>query len=270
MGGAIVARAIALSATLAAAVLGTVSAQTQPGEPYVASIPFETNGVEIRSGEPLHLTLSLNRTEQVASRYAHSTVLVEDVRAGAIDLVVDGQDRFTSAPLPHHSEASFVIDFDEPELTRLDARAKALDPASDTPPAVTELARLVFEALPEKTYERGFDIASQAARAGAGDCTEHSVLLAALSRAQGLPSRVVFGALIVAEANAAYGHAWNEVFVHGEWQLVDATLLDTEEGATLFYVPLATFDNEGPGYTMGLFDSLGSLPSKISVRPAQR
>ncbi|MEO0422688.1 MAG: transglutaminase domain-containing protein [Pseudomonadota bacterium] len=236
----------------------------------MASIPFEANGVQIRPGEPLHLTLSLRQSARAAERYAQSTVIVEAVRPDALDLVVAGQDRFTSPPLPRHSEASFVIDFDEPELAPLDAQAKDLDPASDAPPATADLARLVFEALPEKTYARSFDLASQAVRAGAGDCTEHSVLLAALSRAQGLPARVVFGALIVAEANAAYGHAWNEVFVDGAWRLVDATLPDAEEQATLFYVPMATFDNEGPGYTLGLFDSLGSLPSKISLRPADR
>lgn len=263
------ARGRALAGILAAALCSVTPVRAEQGEPYVASIPFEANGVEIRAGEPLHLTLSLQQSERAAKRYAQSTVLVEAVRTDSIDLVVAGQDHFTTAPQPYHSEASFVIDFDEPDLAPLDAQAKALDPASNTPPAVSELARLVFEALPEKTYERGFDLASQAARAGAGDCTEHSVLLAALSRAQGLPTRVVFGALIVAEANAAYGHAWNEVFVDGEWQLVDATLQDSEEDLTLYYVPVATFDNEGPGYTLGLFDSLGSLPSKISVRPAE-
>jgi len=53
-----------------------------------------------------------------------------------------------------------------------------------------------------------------------GDCNEHSVLFAALTRAIGLPTRVVAG--VVYLEGAFYYHAWDEVWL-GEWVAVDPT-----------------------------------------------
>lgn len=70
-----------------------------------------------------------------------------------------------------------------------------------------------------------------------GDCTEHSVLLAALAQAVGLPARIVVG--LVYSQRAFHYHAWNEIYV-GEWiemdatwgqELVDAGHIQTASGA---------------------------------------
>lgn len=53
-----------------------------------------------------------------------------------------------------------------------------------------------------------------------GDCNEHSVLYAALSRASGIPTKVVVG--LVYLDGAFYYHAWNEVYL-GKWVPVDPT-----------------------------------------------
>jgi hypothetical protein len=53
-----------------------------------------------------------------------------------------------------------------------------------------------------------------------GDCTEHSVLLAALAQAAGLPTRMVVG--LAYDHGAFHYHAWNAVWV-GRWVEVDAT-----------------------------------------------
>jgi len=55
----------------------------------------------------------------------------------------------------------------------------------------------------------------------AGDCNEHSVLFAALSRASSIPTRIVSG-LLYTEGRFFY-HAWNEVYL-GEWIAVDALM----------------------------------------------
>src|SRR5262249_756083 len=47
-----------------------------------------------------------------------------------------------------------------------------------------------------------------------GDCTEHSVLLSALLRARGFPTRLADG-VIVDGTHAGY-HEWVEVYVDGE------------------------------------------------------
>ncbi|MEO0964253.1 MAG: transglutaminase family protein [Planctomycetota bacterium] len=79
----------------------------------------------------------------------------------------------------------------------------------------------------------GFATASEVARTRTGDCTEHAVLLAALLRASGVPSRVVTG-LIYADQflghRGVFGYhmwtqAWNEAEGGGgRWIDLDATL----------------------------------------------
>lgn len=55
-----------------------------------------------------------------------------------------------------------------------------------------------------------------------GDCNEHSTLFAALARSIGIPSKIAAG--LVWQDDGFYYHAWNEVYVDGQWLPVDATL----------------------------------------------
>jgi transglutaminase-like putative cysteine protease len=53
-----------------------------------------------------------------------------------------------------------------------------------------------------------------------GICFDYTVLLAAMLRAQGIPARVMIG--MVSPENLY--HAWNSVYLDGEWIWMDATL----------------------------------------------
>jgi hypothetical protein len=55
----------------------------------------------------------------------------------------------------------------------------------------------------------------------AGDCNEHSMLLAALLRAAGIPAKVCVG--LVYTRDRFYYHAWNEVYL-GTWITADALM----------------------------------------------
>ncbi len=55
-----------------------------------------------------------------------------------------------------------------------------------------------------------------------GDCNEHSTLLAAISRSIGIPTKICAG--LVYQDDGFYYHAWNEVYVNGEWYPIDSTL----------------------------------------------
>lgn len=57
-----------------------------------------------------------------------------------------------------------------------------------------------------------------------GDCNEHAILLVALCRSVGIPSRICYG--IVYLNGRFYYHAWVEVFV-GRWQAIDPTFGQT-------------------------------------------
>ncbi len=54
-----------------------------------------------------------------------------------------------------------------------------------------------------------------------GDCNEHAVLLAALSRASGIPARIESGMVYL--NGHFYYHAWNSLYL-GKWITVDASM----------------------------------------------
>ena len=55
-----------------------------------------------------------------------------------------------------------------------------------------------------------------------GDCNEHSTLFAGLARAIGIPTKLCAG--LVYQEDGFYYHAWDEVFVDGQWLPIDSTL----------------------------------------------
>lgn len=55
-----------------------------------------------------------------------------------------------------------------------------------------------------------------------GDCNEHATLFAAMARSIGIPTKIAAG-LVYQDGVFAY-HAWNEVYVDGQWLPIDATL----------------------------------------------
>lgn len=66
--------------------------------------------------------------------------------------------------------------------------------------------------------------ALSALRYGRGDCSEYAYLVAALNRSGQVPTKVLGGFVVQSNAvlKAADYHNWNEVYVDGRWQLVDA------------------------------------------------
>ena len=56
-----------------------------------------------------------------------------------------------------------------------------------------------------------------------GDCNEHTVLFAAMSRTADVPTRIAIGVVWSEELDGFYYHAWPEVFV-GHWVPMDPTL----------------------------------------------
>lgn len=87
---------------------------------------------------------------------------------------------------------------------------------------------------------------------GSGDCTEHAVLLAALTRAAGIPTRLVAGT--VYGVDAFLYHAWAEVWV-GDWLPVDPALGQVPADAT--HIKLVEGSPEEQMSLMGLLGKLG-------------
>jgi transglutaminase-like putative cysteine protease len=84
------------------------------------------------------------------------------------------------------------------------------------------------------TNDEALAPADHVARTLQGDCTEYAMLMAAMCRAEGVPSKTAIG-LVYAETKTgpALGfHMWTEVFVQGQWVPLDATLGRGFVGAT--------------------------------------
>ncbi len=88
------------------------------------------------------------------------------------------------------------------------------------------LCMFVHNYITKKNLSSVFDTAAHIARSKTGDCSEHSVLLAALARINGIPSRVVTG-LVYTPAIGEFGafgyHMWVELWIDGRWVDLDPT-----------------------------------------------
>lgn len=100
------------------------------------------------------------------------------------------------------------------------------------PAAKAEAIRqFVYRYIAKKDMSVGFATATEVARTKVGDCTEHGVLLAALLRAAGIPSRVCSGLVAIPGRNGEviFGyHMWTEGLYADDgtvcWHALDAAI----------------------------------------------
>ncbi|MDR3385660.1 MAG: transglutaminase-like domain-containing protein [Rudaea sp.] len=120
------------------------------------------------------------------------------------------------------------------------------------------LEQFVRSYIRTKDLNVGYASALEVAKNPEGDCTEHAVLLAALGRAMGIPTRVVDG-LVYADRYAGtehvfVPHAWAQAFVDGHWQSFDAALHGFDAG----HIALSVGDGDPWRFFAG-FDTLGRM-----------
>ena len=109
-----------------------------------------------------------------------------------------------------------LIQSDHPRIQRL---AKRITASAQTPlEKIEQLMDWVYTNIKKRPVLSVPDALSTLENR-MGDCNEHSVLLAALARAVGIPAAVEAG--LVYLTDRFYYHAWNMVYI-GEWISVDA------------------------------------------------
>ncbi|MEM0913189.1 MAG: transglutaminase domain-containing protein [Planctomycetota bacterium] len=126
--------------------------------------------------------------------------------------------------------SSPMIDWQDVAVSRLASRGDLPHRAAMN---LLRMHRRVHEAIETADLSVGFATASEVARTRTGDCTEHALLLAAVLRANDVPSRVVTG-LIYADQflgqRGVFGyHMWTQAWAdhgngEGQWVDLDATL----------------------------------------------
>ncbi len=167
---------------------------------------------------------------------------------------------------------TFVIDFEEEAVQRVlaDFSTEYSSEQSDANQLTTigkSIEKFVAGYISEPTYIHSFSFASRVATSRSGDCTEYSVLTAALARALKIPARVIIGTIIVEGEDGveAYGHAWSELWLDGQWSRIDAAMYSAE-ALKKFYLPAHILDNEGLGYALGLSKAIFNMPEQITIR----
>ena len=253
------------------AVLLITAAVTLPGsaqtdEPYLSTLPIERAGSDNTPlGDSVRFDMHVNDPEATAASFEMIEGLqVLEVGQDTVSILATGTPTATAATDEYLRSSTFVIDYDEQSMLDLLNEFQA-DYGSSV--STADMVNFVFEYIADKTYARSFDFASKVASSGAGDCTEHAVLLAALARANGLYARVIFGTLILDldSGLAAYGHAWTEIHDGSRWQIRDATLPANDSTAQrLRYLPVSILTNEGPGYLFSMLEIMNTMPSRIS------
>jgi len=176
--------------------------------------------VRLRDGTMPELPISAyQRVEPIGDGAVRVTVdITAPIPAGEID-----RDIFLAATTYADSEDRVIQ-----ELTR-----KALAGAGEAPDARAEaLRQFVFAYITDKNLGTAFATATETARSAQGDCTEHGLLLAAMLRAAGIPSRVAVGVVYVdrfAGQRDVFGyHLWTQALLETDngpaWIDLDATL----------------------------------------------
>jgi len=217
-------------------------------------------GVTLPAGKPAHVRITSIDSAKLAA------VLGAQAPADApsFEYIIDAYPQLQSTAGRTWLEPTFMIDYDEPAFTKLEAEMKERGVRNERMALVKFVDDLVDEDVP-----RGWDLASVVATRRQGDCSEHAVLTAALARRAGLPARVVIGIALVSKDNehAAIGHAWAEILEGGKWVIADAALNGLQQ--TVRYIPIGLIEDEGMGYKMGLTALTRRWVQKVEVLGAQ-
>lgn len=177
----------------------------------------------------------------------------------------------TSLPIPSSAKVGEVA----PEyleksqyLQKDDERVKKhADQASGNQTDPAEIARRMERYVQRKVEEKNLSTAlasaAEVAKSLQGDCTEHSMLLAAMLRAKGIPSRVVIGFVYTERQFAFMGHMWTEAALNGQWIPLDATR--GEGGISAAYIKLADASLSDKTTVFSPFTPLMTIVGRIKL-----
>lgn len=194
---------------------------------------------------------------------------------GVVDLVVSRQQHkhpakhakvLSRAQLAEYLGSNLAINTSDPELIALAKRAAGQE---KEPYALADrLRRFVTDYITDKNLNIGFATASEVCRRREGDCSEHGVLLAALGRLNGLPSRVAVGLAYVpsfAGKKDIFGyHMWTQFYIDGRWIDVDAALRESVCSPTRIAFAASSLKNSGlADLSLPLLSKIGAIDIDI-------
>jgi hypothetical protein len=171
---------------------------------------------------------------------------------------------------PRYLAPSAYADSEDPEIVA--TLVKATEGVGDEPPLVRARAieKFVSRFVDAKSLGVGFATASEVCQTRQGDCSEHAVLLCALLRADGIPSRAVSGLVyvdqFVGERNVFGYHMWSQALIEidGEPQWIDLDAAVYPFDATHIAVVTSSLaDDDMINSMVGVAETLGELEIEV-------
>ena len=160
-------------------------------------------------------------------------------------------------------EPTPYLQSDDPEIIQLSNEGVG---DAETPYAkALNLRQWVYKRIRKKDFTVAFASAKEVAVSRQGDCTEHAVLLAALLRAQGIPSRVAVG-LVYYKGRFGY-HMWTEAFLN-DWTALDAAMnQDVVDATHISFTTSALADTSTSEPFTSMLSIIGNLKLTIEDVP---
>lgn len=219
--------------------------KTKPGRAPLASVP-DTAMQKMLEAKDGVVKLRVTRTDHAALREAPAAA--------------------PSDALKEYLEPNAFLNSDDPEVR---AMAQAARGDAKTPYELADnLRRYVTEVIDGKGMDVAFATASEVCRNKRGDCSEHAVLLAALGRANGLPSRVAAGLVYMPHFgghNDVFGfHMWTQFLIGDTWVDFDAAQHESDCNPTHIAFSISSLRDASLGQLVyGLLGVLGNLELEV-------
>ena len=201
------------------------------------------------------------------------TVTVKDNGSVEITLTRQTHEKVRHLPVKHqpadlseYLESNLMMNMKDPQLIELAGRAAH---GEKNPYRLADkLRRFVTDYVKTKSLNIGFATASEVCRTREGDCSEHGVLLAALGRLHGLPSRVAVGLAYVplfGGKDDIFGyHLWTQFYIDGRWVDFDAALHESRCSPTRIAFATSSLKNTGlADLSLPLITKIGAIDIDI-------
>jgi hypothetical protein len=226
------------------------------------------------TGAKLKLTVKNGEMPGLPTAGAQRVELSPDKKSAILTIDINDNVPASAADADnkHYCEASAMVDANDELIQKLAKRAAAREEdeqaAKDDPMRRAEaLRRFVRRHISKKGMETAFASASETAKMKTGDCSEHGVLLAALLRADGIPSRVATG-LVYADAFAGHEsifgwHMWTQALIDGKWVDFDATLPVRYNAAHILTATSSLNDGMGMADMASVLQLMGNLEVEV-------
>jgi len=209
---------------------------------YIKS-PYRITWIDLNL--PIHYTLKLKSdkfqilfpktTEQSISKMTSNNEIILTVKKVTPDIKTTKKYSGSDKKILRALKAGQHIQSDAKEIIALSK--KAIGDAKTQYQKAINIKNFVYNYITKKNLSIAYASALEVYKSREGDCTEHSVLCAALCRAAGIPTRLATGLVYISEfdnsKNIFVPHQWVQVYISNKWISIDPAMKDFSTGHIL-------------------------------------